>query len=188
MVARCVQPAVSSRPPRVTATSHARTRRPSPRDVILRILPVKATWFVDLSRSADGWCSGWAPSVAAGRRRRRAGGRRWAAAPELLQGGEGVVEGPHRDDPHLAGVALGGLFLVGRHEEGDRAGPPGGDRLLGGTANRPDPTLVVDGAGHGDLAAAGQAPGGEIVDQGQREGAARRRAADPAGVVCSRDL
>ena len=55
-------------------------------------------------------------------------------------------------------------------------------RLLPGAADRPDRAVGRDRAGDGHVGAAGQVAGGEVVDDGQREGQPGRGAADVARV------
>src|SRR2546423_2273598 len=97
------------------------------------------------------------PSV--GGRARRGG---WGedAAAQLLEGGEGVVEGADGDDAHGPGVALGVALLLRGDEERDRSRLAGGGGLLGHPADGADPSVGVDGGGDGHLLPPGGAGGG----------------------------
>ena len=84
-------------------------------------------------------------------------------------------------------LPFGLLDLLGRHEEVVGARILDGDGLLAQPADVPDRPVEVDRAGGGDAAATGEIARRELVEQGQREGQAGRRATDLIGRDRRRD-
>ena len=98
-------------------------------------------------------------------------------AAVVAEGVERLVDRVDRHDLEVvAGVGHGVLVVVARDEEQVEAVLPHRGRLLPGAADRPDRAVGLDRAGDGHVGAAGQVAGGEVVDEGQRERQAGRRA------------
>ena len=110
-------------------------------------------------------------------------------AAQLLERRQGLVDGGDRDDPQS--VAPGEprpldvlLALCRRHEEHVDTGLGHRRRLLAQPADGADRSVELDRPGDGDVLAAGELTGRQLVDQRQREGQPGGRATDARRCRC----